>query len=81
MSLFFAPSRKLAAARLERGGPRIYDPRERIALGAFDVLLRLVSPALGLRPKRCALDVRDAKRILALRLDRLGYRPDGFPRG
>ena len=72
MSLFFAPSRKLAAARLERGGPRIYDPRERIALGAFDVLLRFLSPALRLRPERDGLDVRDVKRILALRLDRLG---------
>ncbi len=72
MSLFFAPSRKLAARRLESGGPRIYDPRERVALGAFDVLLRLLSPALGLRPERDLLDVRDAKRILALRLDRLG---------
>ena len=72
MSLFFAPSRKLAAARLERGGPRIYDPRERIVLGAFDVLLRLLSPALRLRPERDRLDVRDLKRILALRLDRLG---------
>ena len=72
MSLFFAPSRKLAAARLERGGSRIYDPRERIALGAFDVLLRLLSPALRLRPERDRLDVRDVKRILALRLDRLG---------
>ena len=72
MSLYFAPSRKLAAARLERGGPRIYDPRERIAVGAFDVLLRLLSPALRLRPERDRLDVRDVKRILALRLDRLG---------
>ncbi len=72
MSLFFAPSRKLAAARLERGGPRIYDPRERIALGAFDLLLRAASPLLGLRPPRDSLDVRDVKRILALRLDRLG---------
>lgn len=72
MSLFFAPSRKLAAARLERGGPRIYDPRERIALGAFDVVLRLLSPALGLRPGHSTLDVRDVKWILALRLDRLG---------
>ena len=72
MSLFFAPSRKLAAARLERGGPRIYDPRERVALGAFDLLLRAASPLLGLRPRRAGLDVRDVKRILALRLDRLG---------
>ncbi|GMR24669.1 MAG: lipopolysaccharide heptosyltransferase II [Acidobacteriota bacterium] len=72
MSLFFAPSRKLAAARLERGGPRIYDPRERVALGAFDFLLRAASPVLGLRPRRDGLDVRDVKRILALRLDRLG---------
>lgn len=72
MSLFFAPSRKLAAARLERGGPRIYDPRERVALGAFDLLLRVASPVLGLRPRRDSLDVRDVKRILALRLDRLG---------
>lgn len=72
MSLFFAPSRKLAAARLERGGSRIYDPRERVALGAFDLLLRAASPLLGLRPRRDDLDVRDVKRILALRLDRLG---------
>ena len=72
MSLFFAPSRKLAAARLESGGPRIYDPRERLALGAFDVLLRLASPVVGLRPQRSTLPVRDARRILALRLDRLG---------
>lgn len=72
MSLFFAPSRKLAAARLESGGPRIYDPRERIALGVLDAMLRLASPVLGLRPARSSLTVRDARRILALRLDRLG---------
>ncbi len=72
MSLFFAPSRKLAAARLERGGPRVYDPRERLALGVFDASLRVASPFLGLRPPRPAIAVGDAKRILALRLDRLG---------
>ncbi len=72
MSLFFAPSRKLAAERLEAGGPRIYDPRERVALGAFDLGLRAFSKLAGLRPKRSATDVRAARHIQALRLDRLG---------
>jgi heptosyltransferase-2/heptosyltransferase-3 len=72
LSLFWAPSRKLAAERLERGGPRIYDPRERLATAAFDALVRVASPVLGLRPKPDTLAPADAKRILALRLDRLG---------
>jgi ADP-heptose:LPS heptosyltransferase len=50
----------------------VYDPRERLALGVLDVSLRVASPLLGLRPRRPAIDVRDAKRILVLRLDRLG---------
>lgn len=70
--MFFAPSRKLAARRLERGGPRIYDPRERAALAAFDLALRAVSRVAGLRPKGTAPDPARASRILALRLDRLG---------
>ena len=84
MSLFFAPSRKLAAERLDRGGPRIYDPRERMALGALDLMLRGVSRVTGLRPRRDPVAtpranrvqrvnrVNRVKSILALRLDRLG---------
>lgn len=72
MNLFFAPSRKLAAERLEHGGPRVYDPRERLALGAIDVSLRILSPWLGLRPTPTDTTPESAKRVLALRLDRLG---------
>ncbi|HEY7817249.1 MAG TPA: glycosyltransferase family 9 protein [Vicinamibacteria bacterium] len=72
MSLFFAPSRKLAAHRLAHGGPRIYDPRERLLLASADALLRGVSRVAGLRPRRNLPDVRRAERVLALRLDRLG---------
>jgi ADP-heptose:LPS heptosyltransferase len=74
LSPFFAPSRKLAAERLEHGGPRIYDPRERVALGALDLGLRALSKLAGLRPPRQerTMDVRAAQRIQALRLDRLG---------
>jgi len=74
LSPFFAPSRKLAKKRLERGGPRIYDPRERVALGALDLGLRALSKLARLRPPRgrAAMDVRAAQRIQALRLDRLG---------
>jgi ADP-heptose:LPS heptosyltransferase len=70
--MFFAPSRKLAARRLERGGPRIYDPRERALLAAFDLALRAGSLVAGLRPAPGARDPARAERILALRLDRLG---------
>lgn len=71
--MFFAPSRQLAAHRLEHGGPAVYDPRERILLAGFDAALRLASPLLGLRPRADAsLTPETAERILALRLDRLG---------
>ncbi len=72
MNLFFAPSRKLAAHRLAHGGPRIYDPRERVLLAGADVLLRGVSLLSGLRPGRHLPDVRSVESVLALRLDRLG---------
>jgi ADP-heptose:LPS heptosyltransferase len=70
---FFTPSRELAARRLKEGGHRIYDPKERAALALFDVVLRAASFPLGLRPRKKNLpDVSSARRILALRLDRLG---------
>jgi ADP-heptose:LPS heptosyltransferase len=72
LSLFFAPSRKLAAHRLAYGGPRIYDPRERFFLASADALLRGASRAFGLRPKRDLPDVRSVGSVLAMRLDRLG---------
>ncbi len=72
MNLFFAPSRKLAAHRLAHGGPRIYDPRERVLLAGADALLRGVSLVSGLGPKRTRPDVRSVESVLALRLDRLG---------
>ena len=76
MNLYFAPSRELAARRREQPGPRIYDPRERLALRGFDLLLRAAAPCLGLRPKALDLPGSDRSprfpRILALRLDRLG---------
>jgi ADP-heptose:LPS heptosyltransferase len=72
LNLFFAPSRNLAARRLARGGPRIYDPRERLVLKAADTLLRGASRLTGLRPGRDLPDVRKVESVLALRLDRLG---------
>jgi ADP-heptose:LPS heptosyltransferase len=72
LNLFFAPSRKLAAHRLARGGPRIYDPRERLVLAVADAALGAGSRLFGLRPRRPLLDVRSVERVLALRLDRLG---------
>ncbi|MFQ5789633.1 MAG: glycosyltransferase family 9 protein [Acidobacteriota bacterium] len=73
MKLYFAPSRALAAHRLEHGGPRIYDPRERWFLTVFDFLLRATAPLLGLRPAGPdRRHVSRVRRILALRLDRLG---------
>ena len=72
MNLFFAPSRKLAAHRLSHGGPRIYDPRERLLLAGADALLRYASLVSGLRPKRGLRDVRSVESVLAMRLDRLG---------
>jgi len=72
LNLFFAPSRKLAAHRLAHGGPRIYDPRERALLAGADALLRGVTWLTGLRPARELPDIRSARSVLALRLDRLG---------
>jgi ADP-heptose:LPS heptosyltransferase len=72
LNLFFAPSRKLAAHRLAHGGPRIYDPRERVLLAGADAVLRGVSLVSGLRPKRARPDLGSVESVLALRLDRLG---------
>jgi ADP-heptose:LPS heptosyltransferase len=73
LKLFLRPSRELAARRLEEGGHRIYDPKERAALSLFDLLLRVAAPLAGLTPSKSALpDASSARRILALRLDRLG---------
>ncbi len=72
MSLFFAPSRKLAAKRLEHGGSRVYDPRERLLLAGFDVALRAASLVMGARPNSSAIPLSAVERILCLRLDRLG---------
>ena len=71
MSLFSGPSRRLAAERLEGDAPRIYDPRERLLLGAFDQVLRVASWPLGLRPK-AKLPESAPRSILAARLDRIG---------
>ncbi len=69
----FGPSRELAARRLKEGGHRIYDPRERLALGLFDLLLRGIAPVMGLRPPaRHRPALSGVRKILALRLDRLG---------
>ena len=71
--MFWAPSRELAARRLKEGGHRIYDPREKFALGLFDSLLRIASPVMGLRPPtRNRPVISSVRRILVLRLDRLG---------
>jgi ADP-heptose:LPS heptosyltransferase len=73
LKLHFAPSRKLAARRLEIGGHRIYDPRERLLLAGFDGLLRLAAPLLGLLPRGGPpLRRDDLRQVLALRLDRMG---------
>lgn len=72
MSLFFAPSRKLAAARLEHGGSRVYDPRERLLLAGFDQALRAASLVLGRRPRGDGAPAPEVEHILCLRLDRLG---------
>jgi len=72
LNLFFAPSRKLAAHRLVHGGPRIYDPRERVLLAGADALLRGASWLTGMRPGRDLPEPRSVKSVLALRLDRLG---------
>jgi ADP-heptose:LPS heptosyltransferase len=69
----FGPSRDLAARRLRYGGPRIYDRRERWLLAGFDWALRLATPLAGLAPSSSVtLDPGSARRILAVRLDRLG---------
>jgi ADP-heptose:LPS heptosyltransferase len=72
LNRFFGPSRKLAAHRLAHGGPRIYDPRERLLLAGADLILRGASPVLGLRPPRSRPDLGSVRSVLALRLDRLG---------
>ncbi len=73
MKKFFGPSRELAAQRLREGGPRIYDPRERWALKAFDIFLRAAAPLLRLAPRASAPTTTASwRRILVLRLDRLG---------
>ena len=83
MNLFFAPSRKLAAHRLAHGGPRIYDPRERVLLAGADALLRGASWLTGLRPAR---DFPDVRSEMAHYLDTLGVdgvitdNPDQMPR-
>ena len=69
----FGPSRDLAARRLKFGGPRIYDRRERWALAGFDLALRLATPLVGLAPSRStSFEIGSVRRILAVRLDRLG---------
>ena len=73
MKKFFGPSRELAARRLREGGHRIYDPRERWALKAFDFILRGATPLLRLTPRAPKPTVAPSwQRIMALRLDRLG---------
>jgi len=73
LNLYLRPSRDLAARRIREGGPRIYDPRERVVAGAFDVLLRVAAPLAGLRARGVSLpDPVRALKVLALRLDRLG---------
>ena len=72
MNLFFAPSRKLAAHRLAHGGPRIYDPRERVLVSGADALLRAATWLARLRPARDLPEARSVESVLALRLDRLG---------
>lgn len=56
-------------------GNRIYDPRERLLVGALDLPGRLVSGAwhaLGLRPARALPAVEEVREVLVLRLDRIG---------
>ena len=72
LSRFFVPSRKLAAYRLKNGGHRIYDPRERVGLELFDLLLRGASKVFPLRPTQEGQHAVDIERVLCLRLDRLG---------
>ena len=73
MKTFFGPSREMAARRIKEGGHRIYDPREKFALGLFDLLLRGAAAVMGLRPPvRNRPAISRVRRILALRLDRLG---------
>jgi lipopolysaccharide heptosyltransferase II len=69
----FGPSRDLAARRLKYGGPRIYDRTERWALAGLDLLLRAATPLAHLAPPPpSAFDASSLRRILALRLDRVG---------
>jgi ADP-heptose:LPS heptosyltransferase len=73
LKLYLRPSRELAARRIKEGGPRIYDPRERVLLAAFDFFLRAGAPLFGLRARRADLPHPGAAgKVLALRLDRVG---------
>lgn len=76
MKAFWAPSRELAAHRASRGGPRIYDPRERWLLRAIDVLCGVGSIPLRLRPRPSDRGLRilptAIRKVTALRLDRIG---------
>lgn len=56
-------------------GNRIYDPRERLLVGALDLPGRLVFGALralGLRPTRSLPALEEVHEVLVLRLDRIG---------
>ena len=56
-------------------GSRVYDPAERLLIGAFDLPGRLLAGALrgaGLRPPPPPLDPAAVKEVLVLRLDRIG---------
>ena len=56
-------------------GSRVYDPVERLLLGAADLPGRLVAGALrraGLRPPAPPIDLASVRQVLVLRLDRIG---------
>ena len=78
LKLYLRPSRALAVKRRKQGAsaPRIYDPKERWALGLADFGLSLLAPLLKLTPGRTnstnSLSSAPRKRVLVLRLDRLG---------
>ena len=56
-------------------GSRVYDPAERLLIGAFDLPGRLLARVLrgvGLRPPPPPVDPAAVKEVLVLRLDRIG---------
>ena len=56
-------------------GSRVYDPAERLLIGAFDLPGRLLAGALrgaGRRPPAPPVDPAAVKEVLVLRLDRIG---------